>query len=333
MRRRLLAGAGLAGAALAGLDARDRRRISADPLDARLREAPAVQTRTVAGAGGTPLHVELHGPADAPPVVLIHGWTCSARFWRLQVQDLAADHRVIAYDLRGHGRTGAPADGDWSLDTFGADLEAVLDATVDAPAVLAGHSLGAMTIAAWAGDHDVARRARAVALVNTGLGDLITESLLLRSPRAFDAVRDRIGALALGAGVPLPPRPDPVTHRAIRAIALSKYASPAAVRYSERMVLSCSPRVRAACGRELSALDLLGNVRALTVPATVLYGSHDILTPKAHALRLAEALPDCEAAVELPESGHMGPLERPDHVSAAIRALCVPGGARPAAVA
>lgn len=325
MRRRVLGTAGLAGVAFAGADARDRRRIAADPLHARLEHAPEAEVRTVAGAGGTPLHVELYGPADAPPVVLIHGWVCATRFWRLQIQDLAPDHRVIAYDLRGHGQSGAPKDGRWSLDTFGDDLEAVLDACVDGPALLAGHSLGAMTIAAWAGDHDVPARARAAALINTGLGDLITESLLLKSPRAFDAARDRIGRMALGAGIPLPPRPDPITHRAVRYIALSKFAGPAAVRYSEQMVLGTHPRVRAGCGRELSKLDLLDNVRHLTVPTAVLYGSDDLLTPKAHALRLADALPDCEAAVELPEAGHMGPLERPDEVTAALRAI----GARP----
>lgn len=319
--RRIVPLAGLAGAALIGANVRDRKRIASDPLHARLQQTPEAETVTVEGAGGIPLHVELHGPADADPIVLIHGWTCSTRFWRLQVQDLAADRRVIAYDLRGHGESGTPEDGGWSLDTFGEDLEAVLAATTDRPAVLAGHSLGAMTIAAWAGDHDAGRRAKAVAMINTGLGDLITESLLLRSPRHFDAARDRIGAMALGAGVPLPPRPDPITHRAVRAIALSKYAGPAAVRYSEEMVLSCHPRVRASCGRELSKLDLLDNVEHISVPSVVLYGSHDVLTPKAHALKLADALPDCRGAIELPESGHMGPLERPDQVTAALLEL------------
>ncbi len=300
---------------------RDRRRVAQDPLHARLQQAPEPEVRRIIGAGGTPIHVELHGPEDAPPIVLIHGWTCSSKFWRLQIQDLAPDHRVIAYDLRGHGGSGAPEDGDWSLDTFGADLEAVLQATLDRPALLAGHSLGAMTIAAWAGDHDVAARARAVALINTGLGDLITESLLLRTPDRLGGVRQVIGSVALGAGVPLPPRPDPISHRAVRAIALSKYASPAAVRFSEEMVLRCHPRVRSGCGRELSRMDLLDNVQHITVPAAVLYGTHDVLTPKTHALRLAEALPHCEAAIELPESGHMGPLERPDHVTAALLQL------------
>jgi pimeloyl-ACP methyl ester carboxylesterase len=321
----LLPLAGLVGAAAASTlmaDVLDRRKIRADPLWRRLQDIPIGEQRTVAGAGGTPLNVELYGPADAPPVVLVHGWVCALRFWRLQVQDLRADHRVVAVDLRGHGRSGAPADGDWSLDTLADDLEAVLDACVDGPAVLAGHSLGAMTIAAWAGRHrSVAQRARGVAMINTGLGDLISESLLLRTPDGLARVRQLVGGAALGAGVPLPTRPDPISHRAVRSIALCAGASPAAVRYSEQMVLGTKPRVRAGCGRELRKLDLLDRVEHLSVPTLVVYGDRDLLTPPAHAHRLAEALPDCVGTIELPDCGHMGPLERPDEVTRALLQL------------
>ena len=303
-------------------DRRDRRRIAADPQWARLQSPPRGEQRTVRGAGGVPLNVELYGPADAPPVVLLHGWVCALRFWRLQVHDLMADHRVVAFDLRGHGRSGAPGDGDWSLDTLGDDLEAVLDACVDGPAVLAGHSMGAMTIAAWAGRHDVARRARAVAMINTGLGDLITEALLLRTP--LDKVgnaRRLLGGALLGAAAPLPPRPDPISHRAVREIALTRGASPAAVRFSEDLILGCKPRVRAGCGREMARMDLRDRVEHISVPALVAYGDRDLLTPRSHAEQLAGALPDCVETVELRDCGHMGPLERPDDVTRALRSL------------
>ena len=85
--------------------------------------APAREL-TVRSADGARLHVEVHGPEDAPAVVLAHGWTCSTAFWAAQIRDLAADHRVIAYDQRGHGRS--PASPVCSTDALADDLQAVL---------------------------------------------------------------------------------------------------------------------------------------------------------------------------------------------------------------
>ncbi|MGW3730275.1 alpha/beta fold hydrolase, partial [Streptomyces sp. NPDC000851] len=112
--------------------------------------APPVPAREliVTSADGSRLHVEVHGPEQAPPVVLVHGWTCSTAFWAAQIRALAADHRVIAYDQRGHGRS--PASPACSTEALADDLEAVLAATL-APgerAVIAGHSMGGMTVMA-----------------------------------------------------------------------------------------------------------------------------------------------------------------------------------------
>ena len=334
MRRSAL-GITAAAAAMVALDVRDRRAVAKDPLTPLLYEAPEGEAHEVTSADGTRLHVESYGPADAPPVVLVHGWVCALSFWRLQVRDLARDHRVVAYDLRGHGRSGRPDGGDFSPDALADDLEAVLEQVVgDGPALLAGHSLGAMTIVAWSGRHpdSVRRRASAVALLNTGIGDLVSESLLVRTPKRFSKVDQTLGAAALGAGAPLPPWPSPVSHRAVRYIALSRDAPPAAVRFSEDLVLKTAPRVRADCGRELSRLDLQDRVEHLTVPTLVLAGERDRLTPPVHARKLAESLPECTGLVELPRTGHMAPLERPDEVTRALRDLADRRSAAPAPV-
>ena len=83
--------------------------------------------------------------------MLTHGIACAIRAWAYQIADLAADHRVIAFDHRGHGRSGVPRRGGYSLKHLASDLDSVLEATL-APherAVLAGHSMGGITIAAW----------------------------------------------------------------------------------------------------------------------------------------------------------------------------------------
>lgn len=132
---------------------------------------PPSRTLTVRAADGTPLHTQVFGPPHGYPIVLTHGFVCAIRAWAYQIADLAGDYRVIAFDHRGHGRSGVPRRGAYSLNHLAADLDSVLDATL-APrerAVVAGHSMGGITIAAWSDRyrHKVRRRTDAVALINT----------------------------------------------------------------------------------------------------------------------------------------------------------------------
>lgn len=318
-----LLAAGLTGGAvaLAAGRAADRRAVAADPEHDFLRDPPRGRARTLPGAGGCRIHVEEFGAAGAPPVVLIHGWTCHLRFWAYQLRDLARDHRVIAYDLRGHGDSEAPENGDLSTDALADDLEAVLDACLaeGERALLVGHSLGAMTIAAWAGRHpdSVARRASGAILVNTGLGDLVSQATVLRLPGPLDTTRQALARVVIGTAGPLPAR-NPVSHRLIRQIVMSPGTSPARVAFCENMILECRHDVRAGFGRTVSALELHDAVDRLTVPSWVIAGERDRLTPMALSERLAGDLPDLRELVRLPETGHMGPVEQSEAVTRVI---------------
>src|ERR1700733_15166522 len=86
---------------------------------------------------------EVFGPEDSYPIVLAHGITCAIRVWAYQIAELAGDFRVIAFDHRGHGRSGIPRRGGYSLSHLAADVDAVLDATLrpGERAVIAGHSM------------------------------------------------------------------------------------------------------------------------------------------------------------------------------------------------
>ena len=154
---------------------------------------PPSKTIIVHSADGTRLHTEVFGPAGADPIVLAHGITCSLRVWHEQINDLCRDFRVIAYDHRGHGRSGVPGPKSYSLDHLAADLDAVLAATVrpGERAVLAGHSMGGIAISAWADRfrHRVSERAAAVALINTTTGDLLDKIQLLPVPGVLRAAR------------------------------------------------------------------------------------------------------------------------------------------------
>ena len=109
-----------------------------------------------------------------PLVVLAHCYTGSRGVWAPVARRLVArGHRVVLWDQRGHGESTLGAD-DTTVARLGTDLRELLDHLDATDAVLAGHSMGGMTVMACVGDHRdvVARRARAVVLVSTAAAHL-----------------------------------------------------------------------------------------------------------------------------------------------------------------
>ncbi|MBD2817941.1 alpha/beta hydrolase [Streptomyces parvulus] len=294
--------------------------------------APPVAARelTVTAADGARVHVEVHGPEDAPAVVLAHGWCCSTAFWAAQIRALAADHRVIAYDQRGHGRS--PVNPACGTEPLADDLEAVLEATL-APgerAVIAGHSMGGMTVMAAATRTKVREHAAAVLLCSTGSSRLVESStvLPLRAGRARTWLTRRV----LGSRAPLGPV-TPLARRILKYGTMGPGSSPDMVEACARIVHACPSRVRHAWSEVLDMLDLDHGVRELRMPVEIVVGTADRLTPPVHARALAAALPNCAGLTELPGLGHMTPVEAPDLVTGKIRALAaahIPAGHIPA---
>jgi pimeloyl-ACP methyl ester carboxylesterase len=296
---------------------RHTRRISDDPERAILEAPLQGRPLTVSSSDDTQLHVEIFGLEDAPTLVLVHGWTEALRYWVYVIRRLSDRFRIVAYDLRGHGRSGRAPGDDYSLARFGDDLEAVLRATVPSGerAVVAGHSLGAMSIAAWAEHHDVSSRVGGAALLFTGIGGLIGGQLVVRVPRFAQALADPVARYGfLGARGSLPRVSTPVSYAVIRYVAFGPDATPAQIAFYERMLVATPADVRAKAGLAMQDMDLYHVLPRLTIPTLVMAGEHDKLTPPAHAHRIAEELPHLVELIVLPHAGHMGPLERPDEV-------------------
>lgn len=106
-------------------------------------------TSTTVDSGGIPIHVEVTGPDDGSPVLLIHGFPDTGRLWSKQVGPLSdAGHKVIVPDLRGYGQSGKPDDVDsYNLMFLAADMGAVLDHLGVAKASVVGHDWGSAV--AW----------------------------------------------------------------------------------------------------------------------------------------------------------------------------------------
>ena len=331
--RWLWAGVGLGALATgAAMQAVHVRRISHDPEYEPLGAPPQGQVRLVRSADGTILHAEVFGPEDGDTVVLAHGWTEALQFWIYIIKALSERGlRVVAYDQRGHGKSEPATGGDYGLERFGEDLEAVLAACVRAgrQAVVAGHSLGAMSIVAWAADHDVPRRVGAAALLNTGVGDLVAEQMLFPLPQIAQALNRTLATRGfLGNRAPLPRFSTPLSSAMIRYVAFGPAASPAQVAFYERMLVTSPPDARAKTGIAMSGMELHDALPRLTVPTIVIAGAEDRLTPPSHARRIAGELPQLRRLTIMPDTGHMTPLERPDEVTRALVELLALTGER-----
>lgn len=168
---------------------------------------------------GTRLAVSTWGDRDAPVVVLVHGLGLSRSSWGRVPQLLADGHRVVGYDLRGHGRSGEATGGDYRLATHAADLGVVLESALPGSqrAVVVGHSFGGgvvLTHAHATPDHRMAGvvlagsgasgvtlpglpdrglPAWAQAGLRAGWGQVLrSAALLARRMRRFETVSDRL---------------------------------------------------------------------------------------------------------------------------------------------
>lgn len=111
---------------------------------------------------GVDLHFKDWGAADAPAIILAHGWPLSADSWENQAIFLAENgFRVIAHDRRGHGRSSQPWDGN-DMDHYADDLAALVEHLRLARFSLAGFSTGGGEVARYVGRHGTARIERLV---------------------------------------------------------------------------------------------------------------------------------------------------------------------------
>jgi len=307
----------------------ERQRAKAGASPKKGPSLPPSKTLIVHSADGTRLHTEVFGPANGYPIVLAHGITCSLKAWHEQINDLARDFRVIAFDHRGHGRSGVPAPSAYSLDHLAADLDAVLAAALrpGERAIIAGHSMGGIAISAWSDRFRdrVQQRADAVALINTTHGNLLDKIQLLRVPGVLRSTRIAAARQAIRSlgSAPLVHGTQPGSRWFLQMMAVGAGADPAISRMLHDIFAATSPSGRGSWARVL--VEELGprvyiDLSGLTVPALVIGSRQDRLLPMCRARKLAEAVPNLIELVEMP-GGHCAMLEYPGDVSGHLRSL------------
>lgn len=244
------------------------------------------------------------GP-DAPTVVLPHCWGCSHEIWVPVARRLREEgHRVVLYDQRGHGAStrGTAA---LAIDTLAHDLAAVLQATDAREAVLAGHSMGGITIMSLATYRPevLKERAKATVLVATAATNAGDRSLqgvqvarsLIASPLVSRALQGRNGHVfvrgAFGVG--------PVQSH---------------LELTRDLFAKCHGSVRGDFLVSMAAMNLLEGLATMDLPTTVMVGGRDRLTMPAKADQIVSTVPGARL-VTVKDRGHMLPLEDPEAVT------------------
>jgi pimeloyl-ACP methyl ester carboxylesterase len=283
----------------------------------RLTDLPK-ETVEVLAPDGTKLHVRVVGPADAPALVFLHGITLDMTTWHYQWRHFSDRYRCVLVDLRAHGRSGKPPGGDYSLVAMGGDIRAVLDAVVgDGPAILIGHSMGAMAMLSFA-EHfpdEFGSRVIGAVFVDTGASDLAREAFGGFGVRAASALRrvgdryssrpelaERLQARVRRYGADL-------TYLIAWATNFGPGASPSHVDHVARISAGTPVEVWIHTLRDVLEMDLRTAIAHVRVPSLVIVGDRDLLTPKTSAQALRAALPDARAVV-ITGAGHISMLER-----------------------
>ncbi|MFF5262236.1 alpha/beta fold hydrolase [Actinomadura viridis] len=243
------------------------------------------------------LHHRLDGPGDAPAVVLGPSLGTGMDLWAPLLPALTRRHRVLRYDLPGHGRSPAP-DGGFTVEDLAGALLDLLD------------------------DLGIGRFAYA----GVSLGGAVGTALALDAPA-------RVGSLVLICTSPRFGPPGPWRHRAalVRREGVGPVADTAAARWFTPGFTGAGPYVDmlratdaqgyAACCEALARFDVTGRLAGISAPTLVIAGADDLPTPPlGHADLLASGIPGALGPVVIEGAGHLALAERPGPVAEAIGA-------------
>ncbi len=266
---------------------------SPPPLPLRYDEAMNPAEQTVSGTAH-----ELHGPAGAPVVVLVHGLGLNRRMWNAFTLALSRRYRVLAYDLFGHGGS-APPPGAVSLSMFSLQLRALLDAHGVERCAVAGFSLGGMINRRFA--RDFPESVTALAIFN---------SPHKRSAREQKLVEQRAARTAENMAAALDETMARWFTPEFRA------AQPQSIAQVRRWVRANDPAVYAGCRRLLvdGVAELTSQVHCsappFSHPALVMTCENDVGSTPAMSKAIAAEIPGAQVFI-VPGLRHLGLVERP----------------------
>jgi pimeloyl-ACP methyl ester carboxylesterase len=267
-------------------------------------------TERTVKVNGITLHYLDWGPADAPPVVLLHGITGHARVWDHLARRLTPARRVLALDQRGHGDSEPAPDDDYRVGTMADDVAAFAGSLHLHRFALVGHSMGGRIAIKYAADH--AARLERLVIIDIGpdihlAGLQRVRDMMANAPERIESEEWAVEYIRRAN----PLQDVGMLRERVRHGLRRQPDGELTWKYAKGL------RDMMRAGRR-DAVDLWEPLPRITCPTLVVRGAEsDILAPEV-AKKMAERLPDGRV-VEIAGAGHTVPADRPEEFVREIR--------------
>ena len=235
------------------------------------------------------LHYEQEG--QGTDLILIHGLGMSLRDWDGCTPDLAKHHRVLRVDVRGFGESDKPP-GPYSPQLFAGDLAGLVRACQVTRAHVAGISMGGVIAQRFA--LDFPELVRSLTLIST------SSEVSAQARTAWEELAAGVEQRGFAAAAGMADR--------LHAANFTK-AHPERVQNRQRLTAANDPRAFAAAARAVSAFNWTADLKGIQVPALILQGLEDVLTPPGGAVKMNRSLPHSRLLM-IPDCGHFVPDEK-----------------------
>lgn len=283
------------------------------------------ETTTLQRPEGHKLFIEFSGPKDAQPLILIHGWSSNSTQWYYLKKRLSPYYRLIMMDLPGLGKSGRPANNDYSLDKFARDLDAVIDLAGPRKPIVLGHSIGGMTVLTYC-KHVNSRlrdRVAGLVLVHTTYTNPVKTSILSGLLSALEKPVLRPLCHLLIWFAPLVQISNWIKylngsqHLTNHFTGFAGTETRGQLDHTSRLSAFSPVGVIARGMLAMFEYDATQVLPTINVPVLVIAGAQDKLTKPVASEYIHQHIPGARLAMLQP-GGHMGPLERGNEIAEAV---------------
>jgi len=304
-------GAGIVAERLAVRRRRQRDPEAAEAFGSRRGE----RSRKVVLSDGATLFVEEVGPPTPTAAVFVHGSALRTDLWHYQMEGVGG-HRLVFYDLRGHGLSQPKGDAPYSIATLASDLGALISEMKLEEVVLVGHSVGGMIGMRLCLERPelLGSSIKGLVLANTTHGPVVDTiiggAVAVRIERLLRRPLDVVGTQARRIDVlRRVVRPSDAVFWGVALAAFGPRPSAGQIDFTYDMLAETPTDVILDLVRSYRDFDLTERLSEINVPCLVVGGTHDRLTRPEASERLAEGLPKAQLQM-LEGCGHMSMLER-----------------------